>query len=96
MFKTIQPKRACALVVTAAAAALLWTACSDNEETPPEQPRTPSVELAAGTPGATTLTFTATSTDAEKCAYTVIEADKNVPTAQEILQGGGILHPTKA
>ena len=68
MFKTIQPKRACALMVTAAAAALLWTACSDNEETPPEQPRTPSVELAAGTSGATTLTFTATSIDAEKCA----------------------------
>ena len=83
-------------MVTAAAAALLWTACSDNEETPPEQPRTPSVELAAGTSGATTLTFTATSIDAEKCAYTVIEAGKTMLTAQEILQGGGSSHPTKA
>ena len=83
-------------MVTAAAAALLWTACSDNEAPPPEQPRPPSVALAAGAPGTAALAFTATSTDAQKCAYTVIEADKNVPTAQEILQGGGILHPTKA
>lgn len=46
------------------------------------------MELAAGTPGTTTLTFTATSTDAQKCAYTVIEAGKTMLTAQEILQGG--------
>lgn len=81
-----------ALVVLTAAGALLWTACSDdNTNVPPDGPqaKTPRVELAEGTATATTLSFTATSSDAERCAYVCIPADAVKPSAAEILQGGG-------
>lgn len=88
-----------ALTVLAAAGASLWTACSDDTtELPPDGPtvKTPHVELAKGSATSTTLTFTATSTDAEKCAYLVLPANSEEPTAEAILQGGGNSHQIKA
>lgn len=88
-----------ALTVLAAAGAMLWTACNDDStETPPDGPqtKTPHVELAKGSATSTTLTFTATSSDAEKCAYLVLPATDEEPAAEAILQGGGNSHRIKA
>lgn len=92
----------CVLAVLAAAGVSLSTSCNDDPNTPPEpkpEPtKEPRVELVAGAATTTTLTFVASSWDAEKCAYTVLPADQKAPTADEILQeGGGIsFQPNKS
>lgn len=91
----------CVLAVMTAAGAALSLSCSDDgpdtpPNTDPEQPKNPRIELVKGEATTTTLTFVASSWDADKCAYTVIPSDGTVPTAEEILQGGGKSSLTKA
>lgn len=83
----------CVLAVLAATGVSLSTSCNDDPSTPPkpkpEPTKEPRVELVAGAATTTSLTFVASSWDAEKCAYTVLPADQKAPTAEEILQEGG-------
>lgn len=95
MFKSIHILRAC--FVSAIAGVLLLTACSsDNTDqvVPPEDP-TPRIELAAGVSTQTTLSFVASSWEAEKCAYTLVPTGGEVPSAADILEKGEELTPDK-
>lgn len=62
--------------------ALTLASCSNDDDAPVIKP---AVEVTAGESDQTTLTFTITPENAEKCAWVCLEAGEEVPTAEDIL-----------
>lgn len=71
-----------ALILALPLVALSLASCSDNDDAPVIKP---TVAVTAGEADQTTLTFTITPENAEKCAWVCLEAGEEVPTAEEIL-----------
>lgn len=79
---------------------LLFGACSDSSDPvvpdrpddpidPPEPVEVPTIALEAGDVTSYSLTFTARPEHATLCAYMVLAQASVLPTAHEILSGGG-------
>ena len=74
------------LLLALLALPLLFVAC-DNDNPQVDEILDPTVEVTAGEATENSLTFTVTSTDAEKVAYLVVEGAE-APTASEVLANG--------
>lgn len=71
-------------VVNTVVLAFLLPACKEKP-VKPEPGTTPVVNVTEGTAGKSTLSFTVACANALHCAYAVIEAGEEIPTAEEIL-----------
>ena len=74
------------LLLALLALPLFFVAC-DNDNPQVDEILDPTVEVTAGEATENSLTFTVTSTDAEKVAYLVVEGAE-APTASEVLANG--------
>lgn len=59
-----------------------FVACSSDSD---DDATKPAVTVTVGTAGQTTLSFTVTPTNAQKCAWVCLEPGEKVPTAEQIL-----------
>lgn len=78
------------LALLGALTGIAWcVACSEDETKPEPEPKNPKVTLTAGTPTDTTLTFTITPSEAQTCVYACFTSEAELPSAAQLLQGGG-------
>ena len=82
------------LLLALLALPLFFVAC-DNDNPQVDELLEPTVEVTAGEATENSLTFTVTSTDAEKVAYLVVEGAE-VPTASEVLANGTSIEVNKS
>lgn len=71
--------------------------CKDDD--PGTEPPKPTVSLTEGTSTTTSITFTVTPDEAEKCAYLYAKVEENVqveqPSAETVLKDGVQVAPNK-
>lgn len=65
---------------------LLFVACEKNA--PVDEIKDATISITTGTTSPSSVTFTITSTDADKVAYVVVEASEAAPNASEVLATG--------
>ena len=82
------------LLLALLALPLFFVAC-DNDNPQVDELLDPTVEVTAGEATENSLTFTVTSTDAEKVAYLVVEGAE-APTASEVLANGTSIEVNKS
>jgi hypothetical protein len=82
------------LLLALLALPLLFVAC-DNDNPQVDELLDPTVAVTAGEATENSLTFTVTSTDAEKVAYLVVEGAE-APTASEVLANGTSIEVNKS
>ena len=67
---------------------LFFVACEENKV---DEVKNPTVAVTAGEATETSVSFTVTSTDAEKVAWVVVEATATAPTATEVINAGKVI-----
>lgn len=85
------------LLLALLALPLLFVGCKNSDPVVDETPeiKQPTVAVTAGEATENTITFTITSTDADKVAYVVVEGTEE-PTASEVLSNGTEVDANKA
>lgn len=81
------------LLLALLALPLLFVACEPNA--PVDEAKDPTVAVTPGLTAEKAITFTITSTDAEKVAYLVVEGTES-PTASEVLANGTAVEANKS
>ena len=67
---------------------LFFVACEENKV---DEVKNPTVAVTAGEATEASVSFTVTSTDAEKVAWVVVEATATAPTATEVINAGKVI-----